>query len=355
MNDSSFPRRQQQTGEALLQLEGICRRFGKVVALDGISLSVRSGETICLVGQSGCGKSSLLRIIAGVDRPDRGRLVLDGMTIAGPTTHMEPEDRKIGFIFQDYALFPHLDVTDNILFGLKRLPRDEARRRGGEVIERLGLEHLAQRFPHMLSGGEHQRVALARALAPQPRILLMDEPFSNLDRRLRDTMRDETLALLRMLGTTVIMVTHDPEEALSAGDRIVLMRAGQIIQTGTGHDIYDRPRCAYAAEFFCAFNKVSGVCRNGFLETPLGRFEAPAHIDGAAAAAYVRPQCLRIVRDGGIVGRIVEHTLTGEIEQIKLAVTELSEPLRIRSTERTALRPGEKISVAVDPNGVFVF
>lgn len=355
MNDSSFPRRRQQAGNLRLQLDGISRRFGKVVALDGISLSVQSGETICLVGQSGCGKSSLLRIIAGVDRPDRGRLVLDGKEIAGPNIHMEPEDRQIGFIFQDYALFPHLNVTENILFGLKKLPRATAQRRCDEIIAKIGLKHLAKRFPHMLSGGEHQRVALARALAPQPRILLMDEPFSNLDRRLRDTMRDETLALLRVLGTTVIMVTHDPEEALSAGDRIVLMRAGQIVQTGTGLDIYDRPRCAYAAEFFCAFNKVPGICRDGFLETPLGRFEAPAHTNGAAAAAYVRPQCLRIVRDGGIAGRIVEHTLTGEIEQIKLAVTSLPEPLRIRSTERTDLRPGEKISVVVDPASVLVF
>lgn len=344
------------TADANLRLEGISRRFGDVAALDNVSLTVGRGEIVCLVGQSGCGKSTLLRIIAGVDRADSGRLVLEGQEIAGPRSYREPEDRRIGLMFQDYALFPHLSVLDNILFGLKKLPRGQALLRCEAVVAKLGITHLKARFPHMLSGGEQQRVALARALAPQPSVLLMDEPFSNLDRKLRDGVRDETLSLLRELGTTVIVVTHDPEEALSIGDRVVLMRAGQIVQSGTGSEIYDRPSCAYAAEFFCKFNKVHGACRNSLAETPLGRFHAPGYADGDQAIVYIRPQCLRIVEGAsGVAAKVVSCALMGEIEQILLAVESLPEPLRVRSTERRNLRAGDEIRVAVRPEETLVF
>ena len=341
---------------AWLELDGVTRRFGKVVALDGVSLSVAQGEVICLAGQSGCGKSTLLRVIAGIERPDQGRVMFDGAEVSGPTNYVEPENRNVGFMFQDYALFPHLNVTDNIMFGLKRLDRRAAQRCCADIIKRLGLGPLAQRFPHMLSGGEQQRVALARALAPQPRILLMDEPFSSLDRGLREGIRAETMSLLRELGTTVIMVTHDPEEALSTGDRVVLMRAGRIVQIGTGSEIYDRPANAYAAEFFCTFNKVHGACWNGFLETPLGRFEAPGFADGDSATVYIRPHCLRLNCDGDSVAcTVVDCALMGEIEQTILSVDMLAEPLRIRSTERRGLRSGDQARVSVGDGQVFIF
>lgn len=347
---------QQSPSHGYLELNGICRQFGNVRALDNVSFSVQRGEIICLVGQSGCGKSTLLRVIAGIDKPDSGRVRLDGREISGPTSYVEPEERNIGFMFQDYALFPHLSVADNIVFGLKRLDRRAAKERSRTIIAQLGLTHLADRFPHMLSGGEQQRVALARALAPQPQILLMDEPFSNLDRGLREGVRTETLAVLRELGTTVIMVTHDPEEALSSGDRVVLMRAGEIVQEGTGNDLYDRPTSAYTAEFFCSFNKVRGACWNGFLETPLGRFEAPGFTDGETATLYIRPQCLRLTSDGdGVDCMVVDCALMGEIEQTLLTVAALSEPLKIRSTERQGLRSGDLARVSVAPDQVFVF
>lgn len=340
-----------------LVVEHLSRRFGDVAAVDDVSLTVARGEIICLVGHSGCGKSSLLRLVAGVDRPDRGRILLDGEEIAGPRSHVEPEDRRIGFMFQDYALFPHLSVTDNVLFGLARLEKAQARARAEEVIGLLGIGHLAGRFPHMLSGGEQQRVALARALAPLPRILLMDEPFSNLDRGLRDGLRTETLAVLRELGTTVLMVTHDPEEALSSGDRVVLMRGGSVVQEGSGRELYDRPRNAYAAEFFCSFNKIAGTCRNGFLETPLGRFAAPDLAEGARAIAHIRPHSLRLADEHaqGLECRVLDIILMGEIEEVRLLASGLSEPLRLRSTARSSLRAGDAATVQLTSVDVLIF
>ncbi|OWJ68638.1 ABC transporter ATP-binding protein [Inquilinus limosus] len=341
----------------MLTLERICRSFGTVRALDDVSLSIGHGEIVCLVGRSGCGKSSLLRIIAGVDAPDSGRILLDGAELAGPGGFVEPEDRNIGFMFQDYALFPHLTVEENVAFGLKRLPRDQARARAAEVIDRIGITTLAGRHPHTLSGGEQQRVALARALAPKPVILLMDEPFSNLDRGLREQVREETIATLRGLGTTAIMVTHDPEEALSAGDRVVLMQKGRIVQAGTGYEIYDHPASLYAAEFLCPLNRIAGTVRAGRVETPLGAFPAPPGLpEGVAALACIRPQALSLVRPGeGLPGVIMACSLLGEIEQLTIRAEGIPGPLRLRTTGRIQAKPGETVAVATDPAGVLVF
>lgn len=320
-----------------LELAGVSRSFGPVAAVSDVSLSVARGEVICLVGPSGCGKSTLLRLIAGVDG-GTGRIALQGKVIADHGLFTQPEDRNIGFMFQDYALFPHLSVTDNILFGLKKLPRIAAQAAARDMIARLGIDHLADRFPHMLSGGEQQRVALARALAPKPHVMLMDEPFSNLDRKLRDGIREETLSILRALETTVVMVTHDPEEALSSGDRVVLMDGGRIVQTGTGPQVYDAPASAYAADFFCDFNHIPAICRNGIARTPLGDFDAPFP-DGTAVTVYVRPQSLSLTK--GDDAEVLDVTLMGEIEQTRLALAGLS--LRMRSTNRSGLRPGQRV------------
>jgi iron(III) transport system ATP-binding protein len=341
----------------MLTLERICRSFGTVRALDEVSLSIGHGEIVCLVGRSGCGKSSLLRIIAGVDAPDSGRIQLDGAELAGPGGFVEPEDRNIGFMFQDYALFPHLTVEENVAFGLKRLPREQARARAAEVIGRIGIGALAGRHPHTLSGGEQQRVALARALAPQPVILLMDEPFSNLDRGLREQVREETIATLRGLGTTAIMVTHDPEEALSAGDRVVLMQKGRVVQAGTGYEIYDHPASLYAAEFLCPLNRIAGTVRDGQVQTPLGAFPAPPGLaEGSAALACIRPQALSLVRPGeGLPGVIVSCSLLGEIEQLAIRAEGIPGLLRLRTTGRIQANPGEAVAVTADPAGVLVF
>lgn len=339
-----------------LEVSNVTRKFGKVNALNDVSFSANKGDVICLVGQSGCGKSSLLRAIAGIERPDSGCIIINRQEMSGPNCFIEPERRDIGFMFQDYALFPHLNVLDNILFGLKRVSKSVARQHCGQIIERLGLSKLVDRFPHMLSGGEQQRVALARALAPEPEILLMDEPFSNLDRGLRDGIRIETLALLRELGTTIIMVTHDPEEALSSGDRVILMRNGKIIQAGSGEDLYQHPNSVYAAEFFCSFNKVQGIYSNGFLNTPLGRYQAEGLDNGVKATAYIRPQAIQIAQsDSGIEAVIINSMLMGEIEQVTFKIKDIDVPLRMRSTHHKKLKVGDTAYIQINNQDVFVF
>jgi iron(III) transport system ATP-binding protein len=342
--------------DCALDIQHLTRRFGSTAAVADVSLSVGKGEVICLVGQSGCGKSTLLRMIAGVDTPDTGRILLHGREVSGPATFVEPEARNIGFVFQDYALFPHLTVEQNILFGLKRCDKAEAARRTSDLIQLVGIAHLAHRFPHMLSGGEQQRVALTRALAPQPELLLMDEPFSNLDQGLRDKVRNDTLSLIKSLGTTVIMVTHDPQEALSAGERIVLMRAGEIVQIGTGYDLHDRPTSSYAAEFFCDFNKVSGIARADVIETPIGSFSHPTPLkEGHRSMVYIRPQGISISPDkGDIEGAIEMRSFHGEFEQLFVRVANLDAPLRVKTTTRLP-KNTRSVQLSIDDKELLFF
>jgi iron(III) transport system ATP-binding protein len=326
---------QHTTREIAVRLENVSRAFSTTAAVRNISLSIPRGDVLSLVGHSGCGKSTLLRIIAGVEAIDAGRVVLDGREVDG-AVFAEPEARGVGFVFQDYALFPHLTVFDNILFGLKRRSKAEAATHADDVVRRVGIGHLVDRYPHTLSGGEQQRVALARALAPQPGIVLMDEPFSNLDQGLRDKVRTDTLALLKSLDTTVIIVTHDPQEALSTGNSVVLMRSGEIVQAGSAYDLHDRPVNAYAAEFFCASNKIPAVCRGDRIETALGNFtqKAGQRADGAATL-HLRPQAILVSpHRGDIAARIEQRVFHGETEQVLLRVDGLEAPLKAVTLER---------------------
>jgi iron(III) transport system ATP-binding protein len=338
-----------------VRLENVGRSFGVTAAVRGISVGVRRGEVLSLVGHSGCGKSTLLRIIAGVETVDEGRVFLGGREVDGQA-FVEPELRNVGFVFQDYALFPHLSVRDNILFGLRRLSRRDAAASAEDMIGRVGIGHLADRFPHTLSGGEQQRVALARALAPRPGIVLMDEPFSNLDQGLRERVRDQTLSLLKSLGTTVVIVTHDPEEALSTGDRVVLMHSGEIVQQGTAHDLYDRPVNAYAAEFFCPSGKVTGLVRDGRIETPLGWFASPDRLrSGDRATVHIRPHAIRVtLGEGDLDARVVNRAFRGGMDRVQLRIEGLDDPLYADVAER--LPQGvETVRIAILPDRVLAF
>ncbi|CAB4325865.1 MULTISPECIES: ABC transporter ATP-binding protein [unclassified Brucella] len=321
----------QHSGTAL-SLSGICRQFGTMQALNHVSLDVEPGEIICLVGHSGCGKTSLLRIIAGIDAPDSGTLTMGGKTLVSNGIFVEPEKRNVGVVFQDYALFPHLTVRENVRFGLSRMRRSEANARAGELLDLVGLGHMADRYPHMLSGGEQQRVALIRALAPKPHVLLMDEPFSNLDRGLRARVRRETVSLLRALGTTAIIVTHEAEEALSTGDRVVLMRSGQIVQSGSPRDLHDCPVNRYAADFFCDFNAIPAEVHGDTLVTPFGRIKKEAGFpSGSRVVVYLRPCDIAVLGadDGNLSlhGRIEARTYLGESEELVVKAGDM--PLRL--------------------------
>jgi len=276
-----------------LDVQHLTRRFGGRAVVDDVSLTIEPGQVTCLLGQSGCGKSTTLRIIAGVDMQDEGKIFVDGRLICDTIYRVPPEGRSIGLMFQDFALFPHLSVADNVGFGLKGA-RAGKRARVAELLERVHMSRYIDMYPHELSGGEQQRVALARALAPKPRIMLMDEPFSGLDERLRDGIRDETLSLLKEAGAAVLLVTHEPHEAMRMADQIALMRAGRIVQMGAPYNLYNAPVDRAAAGFFSDVNVIGGRVQGALTDTPFGAFLTPGLPDGTRVDIIFRPQHLKI-------------------------------------------------------------
>ncbi len=277
-----------------VQAQHLTRRLGGRVVVDDVSLSLAAGQVTCLLGPSGCGKTTTLRMIAGVERPDAGRILIDGLDVTGTP----PEARGVGLMFQDFALFPHLTVAQNVAFGLSG-DKVSRVRRAAELLEKVNLSGFGVKHPHELSGGEQQRVALARALAPRPRVMLMDEPFSGLDNRLRDGIRDATLAILKDEGTAVLLVTHEPDEAMRMADDIALMRGGQIVQQGAPYNVYNVPVDKAAAAFFSDINVIRGVVHGALTATPFGDFLTPGHTDGTPVEIIIRPQHLKIDFDRG--------------------------------------------------------
>jgi len=276
-----------------LAMTGVSHAYDGVPVLDDVALELRSGEVTCLLGPSGCGKSTLLRIAAGVERQDAGVVEVDRRVVSDAAGHAPPETRRVGLVFQDFALFPHLRARENVAFGL-RGPAPARAERAEVLLDRVGLGGHGGKYPHQLSGGEQQRVALARALAPRPRIVLMDEPFSGLDNRLRDDIRDQTLEILKEAGAAVLLVTHEPDEAMRMADRIALMRAGRIVQQGAPYAIYNNPADKDAAMFFSDVNVLQGVVANCAADTPFGRFRTPGLADRAGVEIIIRPQHMKM-------------------------------------------------------------
>jgi iron(III) transport system ATP-binding protein len=276
-----------------LEIRNLLRSFDGKRVVDDVSLTVKAGQVIGLLGPSGCGKTTTLRIIAGIEQQDGGEVYVDGQLISDAQRAIPPEKRGIGLMFQDYALFPHLSVAENIAFGLKGSHASRADR-VAELLARVNMSHYRDAMPHALSGGEQQRIALARALAPRPRIMLMDEPFSGLDNRLRDEIRDQTLAVLKSEETAVLLVTHEPEEAMRMADDIVLMRSGRMIQTGTPWQLYHAPVDLRAAAFFSDVNVIPARVQNEWAATPFGTLAAAGHADGAEVRIAIRPQYLQV-------------------------------------------------------------
>lgn len=340
--------------EPSLRVEGVTHRFGTQAALQDACLEVASGSVHCLVGPSGSGKSTLLRLIAGLEKLREGRIVLGGEEVSGPSGHVAPEHRRIGFVFQDLALFPHLDVRRNVLFGMTPGPARVGRSAADGFLAKVGLEGFGDRMPHTLSGGQQQRVALVRALAREPRLVLLDEPFSSLDERLREEVRETTLALVRDVGVAAIVVTHDPGEALAIADRITVLREGRVLQTGSPEKVYARPATVAVAETFGRVNRLDVSVRDGRARLPWGEWVEAALPDGPGVA-LVRPESVllsaappsgdapatvaSVRRQGALVRSVVGFDSGVEWEALDV----VRGPWRVGDRVRVETRPGSVV------------
>jgi len=277
--------------------------------LQDFSIKIDAGEIISLLGPSGCGKTTTLRLIAGLEPLQEGTIKIGGLTASSEDNHTPPENRNVGMMFQDYALFPHLSVFDNVMFGLGKIPKDERQDRATKALADVGLSEHRDRKPATLSGGQQQRVALARAIAPNPQLLLLDEPFSDLDTELRRNVRTDTIRVLKSAGVGALMVTHDPEEALYMSDRIAVMKDGRIEQIGPPMDLYNNPKSLYVARLFSEINEFTGIVKNGMVETALGLAPAPELEDGELAIVMTRPEHVLIGDEAKVVPGAVDASL----------------------------------------------
>ena len=308
----------------VLTIQKLSKKFGERFAVNQASWSAQSGQIICLLGHSGCGKTTMLRLIAGLETPTEGSIQLERKVLWDPYQQVQAEERNIGFVFQDYALFPHLSVLENVMFGLKKIPKHERQSIAENALKHVSMSHHIHSYPHTLSGGEQQRVALARALAPKPHVLLMDEPFSNLDHRLRDQIRQSTIDILKQTSTTTIIVTHDPEEALQIADQIILMHQGKIIQSGTPKQLYFQPKTLFAARYFSDLNEIKTQIQDQQLHTIFGNIDIPKHLTSSnEIRCYFRPHQLRVNRiktENSLAAKIISSNFLGYSQLLKLKI-----------------------------------
>jgi iron(III) transport system ATP-binding protein len=318
--------------------------------VDESQLCVERGEIVALLGPSGCGKTTLLRLIAGFEQPDAGTIELNRRAVAGAGVWVQPERRRVGMVFQDYALFPHLSVSENVGFGL---PRRERAARVPALLAVVDLCGLGNRYPHELSGGQQQRVALARALAPAPELVLLDEPWSNIDPHLRSSMRDELARVLRSIGVTVVLVTHDREEAFSLADRIALMRNGTVVQEGSAEELYLAPATRWAAEFVGAGNFLPGRLANGVVETRVGRFPAQNGNGVSDVEVLIRPELLELEPDPAGEAEVVGREFRGHDVFYRVLLDGVELVSQRPSNEQVAL--GSRVRVRPHASPVTVF
>jgi iron(III) transport system ATP-binding protein len=342
---------------AALSFTEIDVSLGGRKVLDRFTLALSPAEIVCILGESGSGKSTALRVAAGIQRIDAGTVRINDEIVSGPGVHVPPDRRGIGLMFQDFALFPHLTLLQNVIFGLKRLPRQAQMAQAMQALKRVGLDDRAGDYPHMLSGGQQQRLALARSIAPRPGILMLDEPFSSLDARLRETVRSETLAVLRETHATTIIVTHDPEEAMLLGDRVALLRGGRIAQIDTAAAIYRAPVDLSAARFFSPLSEIEATVRGGEIDTPLGRVPARGFAEGARVVVALRPVgALDVATAGpGIPGRIVAKRDAIGVDLCEVRIEGLDQPIGIRRQSDAGIVPGADVFLSLNPEHILVF
>ena len=331
----------------VLTLAEVRRLYHGKAAVDGVSLTLQPGRIACLLGPSGCGKSTLLRLIAGLEPVDAGTIESPQGRLSAPGVHVPPERRDIGFVFQDYALFPHLTVAANVAFGLQKMAAADRRRLAREALTHVGLDHRAASYPQALSGGEQQRVALARAMVRKPALLLLDEPFSGLDGRLKAEVRDATLAALREAGAAALIVTHDAEEAMMMADDLALMKHGRILQTGSPRDCYLKPVSASAARLLGETNLLPAVIDNGRAMTSFGPIPATV-----GATVMARPEAFVLGTDG-VSATVIDCRYAGATTLVTLEAKGVTAQARVPSGAAPA--PGQSVSVTLDPSLCAVF
>ncbi len=351
--------------QTMLRFEQVSHRYGSTPSVTDISFEIEVGQVFSLLGPSGCGKSTILRLAAGLEQPHAGEIYINDRLVASPTMMVSPEERGIGLVFQDYALFPHMNVVDNINYGLKRTKLSSAERskRVQEVLEHVDLSGFQHAMPHELSGGQQQRVALARALAPSPALVLLDEPYAGLDSRLRERIRDEMLHILKAAGTAVLLVTHDSEEAMFMSDHITVIRDGRLEQSGRPIDLYCRPANAFVAEFFGEVNRLDGPIKDGALNTPFGAFPVPDGEEGDDASMIIRFEGLTVhpehnQRQGVAKAEVMEARLLGKYSLIHFSMPQPDGEdlhLHARVPGLNMFSPGDAVTLGLDDTNVFVF
>lgn len=348
----------------VLAYRGVSHAYGDTVAVRDFDLEVGPGEVVCLLGPSGCGKTTALRLAAGLESPRSGEIALNGEVVATRAGAVPPEHRDVGLVFQDYALFPHLSVEQNVAFGLDGMAKPDRLARARECLALVEMAGYGASYPHMLSGGQQQRVALARALAPDPDLILLDEPFSGLDARLRDQVRDKTLHVLKHTGKAALMVTHDAEEAMFLADRIAVMRDGRIVQIGTPEALYCHPADPFVAAFFGEVNQLTGAVRDGMVRTPFGALPCPPGLgEGERADVVIRPEALSLVEApddavGEGVARVLASRLLGRTTLVHLCTCEtLAEEIHLhaRVPGRYSVPGNARRRVHIDRTQAFVF
>ncbi len=311
------------TDKDFVVLKGICKRYSDVTAVDDFNLSVGKSEFFSLLGPSGCGKTTTLRLIAGLDGLSSGSISINGRLVSDPTFFIRPEKRAVGIVFQDYALFPHMNVFENVAFGLYGQSKNQITKRVAELLSLTGLSGMDKKYPHELSGGQRQRVALARSLAPAPKVMLLDEPFSNLDAELREALRSETKQILKESDTTVILVTHDQEEAFSLSDRVGVLNAGKLEQVGTPYEVYHTPSSRFVADFVGKADFLPAYAEEDYIVSKIGRFLHSKNycLNNIKVELMVRPDDVTIEADPDGAALIEDMLFLGSnvLYKLKLA------------------------------------
>lgn len=328
----------------MLNVNSLTKRYhpSHPPVVNNVSFTLEAGSITAILGPSGCGKTTTLRLIAGFERPDAGSITLGGRILASSSVNLPPERREIGFVFQEYALFPHLSVLENVTFGLSKLPKKQRLEAARGVLALVGLSIFETRFPHQLSGGQQQRVALARALAPNPKLVLLDEPFSSLDAGLRETTRGEVREILRLAGATALLVTHDQEEAMTFADQLLVLRDGALEQAGKPESVYAAPRTAFVASFLGKTNLLHARVQGGRAETSLGSFALETALASGNTMLSIRPEDLRFSQTG-TAGEIVARDFKGH--DITFTVKTKDNLLLVQTAAPDPRRVGDQVFI----------